>query len=67
MPQIKSKPIASEFYSVAEAAARLRVSRGTIYNLMDRGELQFTQIGSTRTRRIRISDIDRLIEEWTHK
>ena len=34
--------------TVAEAAAFLRLSRSTIYTLMDQGELRFVKIGRSR-------------------
>ena len=36
------------FAEVAEAQAYLRLSRSTIYTLMDRGELPFARFGRTR-------------------
>ena len=39
---------ADGFMTIREAAELLSVSRGTIYNLMDRGELAYAKIGSSR-------------------
>lgn len=41
--------------SPADAAAMLGVSRGTIYNLMNRGELRRVRIG--RSVRLRVADL----------
>jgi excisionase family DNA binding protein len=51
--------------SPAEAAARLGLSRGTVYALLARGELPSIHIGAAR--RIRVADlhafVDRLVAE----
>jgi len=47
--------------TVAEAANQLALSRSTLYNLMDRGELAYVRIG--RTRRIPQDELNRLIRE----
>ncbi len=47
-------------YSPTEVADLLSVSRQTIYNLMDRGELPSYRIG--RSRRIHIDAINALLE-----
>ena len=36
------------FLTVTEAARRLKVSRGTIYNLMRTGQLAYIQLGGVR-------------------
>jgi excisionase family DNA binding protein len=44
--------------TVPEAAEFLGLSRGTIYNLMERGELKYAKIG--RNRRIPWAEVKRL-------
>lgn len=44
--------------SPAEAASMLDICRGTIYNLIARGELRYVKIG--RATRIPIAEIERL-------
>ncbi len=51
----------SNLLTVAEAANQLALSRSTLYNLMDRGELAYVRIG--RTRRIPRDELDRLIRD----
>lgn len=46
--------------TIPEAQAALKVSRGFIYTLRDRGALEFVKLG--RAARIRQSSIDRLIQ-----
>lgn len=53
-----------ELRTVAEVAECLRLSRATIYNLMDAGELPFVKIG--KSRRIRWVDVEKMIEQNTH-
>jgi len=45
--------------TVPVAARWLALSRSTLYNLMDRGDLAYVKIG--RSRRIPVAEIDRLI------
>jgi excisionase family DNA binding protein len=51
-----------EWYTPAEAARYLRVSRQTLYNYMDRGLLPFYELKSGGGRRLRRSDLDSLLE-----
>ena len=46
---------------VTQVAERLALSRSTVYNLMERGELAYVKIG--RARRIPPDEINRLIRE----
>lgn len=46
--------------TIPEAQAALKVSRGFLYTLRDRGALEFVKLG--RAARIRQSSIDRLIQ-----
>ena len=48
---------------VTEVARCLSLSRSSIYQLMDRGELPYVKIG--KSRRIRPEDVARLIEQAT--
>ena len=41
-------PIRPEFLTIDEAAEALRLSRSTIYRLLDSGELAYSQIGRRR-------------------
>lgn len=45
--------------TIPNAAKQLSVSRGMLYNLMERGDLAYVKIG--RARRIPVCEIDRLI------
>lgn len=49
----------SRFVTVAEVAARLRVSNMTVYRLVQAGELPAVRIG--RSYRIREDDVDRYL------
>ncbi len=51
-----------EWYTPAEAAEYLRVTRQTIYNYMDEGLLPYRELPSGRGRRIRRTDLDALLE-----
>ena len=53
---------AQEWYTPAEAASYLRVSRQTIYNYMDQGLLPYYDLKSGRGRRLRRTDLDALLE-----
>ena len=46
-------------YSVTEAASSLGLSRSTVWNLMDRGELAYFHVGSRRL--ISASELDRFV------
>ena len=48
--------------NVTEAAAYLRVSRQTLYNLMEAGELPYYTVKGLRGRRIKKEDLDALIK-----
>lgn len=56
----KPEPTADTLRTIPEAQAALKVSRGFIYILRDRGALEFVKLG--RAARIRQSSIDRLIQ-----
>jgi excisionase family DNA binding protein len=47
--------------TIDEACAALRICRATIYELMNRGELQYFQIPGMSRRRIPASEIERII------
>lgn len=50
-----------QFYRPDEVAEILRVSKCTIYRLMENGDMHFTQVG--RQRRIAAKDLDSYINE----
>lgn len=47
--------------TINETSARLRVSRSTVYNLLNKGHLKSVRIGASR--RILVASIDALIAE----
>ncbi|GAB4154259.1 MAG: hypothetical protein Tsb009_30880 [Planctomycetaceae bacterium] len=51
---------APQLLTVAEAARQLSLSRSTLYNLMDQGQLGYAKFG--RARRIPQSEVARLIQ-----
>lgn len=51
-----------EWYTPAEAAAYLRVTRQTVYNYMDQGLLPYYSLKSGKGRRLRRSDLDSFLE-----
>ncbi len=51
-----------EWFTPAEAANYLRVSRQTIYNYMDDGSLPYYQLKSGGGRRLRREDLEALLE-----
>lgn len=51
-----------EWFTPAEAARYLRVSRQTIYNYMDQGLLKYYELRSGGGRRVRRADLDALLE-----
>lgn len=55
------RPACARLITVCAAARMLSLSRSTLYNLMDRGELAYVRIG--RARRIPPAEIDRLIRD----
>jgi excisionase family DNA binding protein len=54
--------IKSEIMTVAEVMKMLRVSRSTIYKLLNSGQLKSFSPGGTRCRRIRRADLESYIE-----
>lgn len=58
----KTKQSSARLLSVDEAAARLTVSRRTVFAWIAAGRLRATRLGR-RTTRIRGSEIDRLLAE----
>ncbi len=51
-----------EWFTPAEAARYLRVSRQTIYNYMDQKLLPYFELKSGGGRRVRRADLDALLE-----
>jgi excisionase family DNA binding protein len=51
-----------EWFTPAEAARYLRVSRQTIYNYMEQGLLKYYELKSGGGRRLRRADLDALLE-----
>jgi excisionase family DNA binding protein len=51
-----------EWFTPAEAARYLRVSRQTIYNYMEQGLLPYFELKSGGGRRLRRADLDALLE-----
>ena len=51
-----------EYLTVAEVAAKLRVTPKTVYDLMRSGQLSYVQIG-IRKRRIAVSALDRFLRD----
>ena len=47
--------------TVQQVAELLALSRSTVYNLMERGDLRYAKIG--RSRRIPSAEVDRLIRD----
>ena len=54
-----------EWFSLKEAAHYLRVSRRTMYNLMDRGVLRWHEIPGLRGRWFKREDLDALRQPGT--
>ncbi len=52
----KAAPAEAEFCTVEELAARLRVTKATIYRMARRGELPYYAIG--RAMRFRLADVE---------
>lgn len=50
-----------QLLTVSEAARQLALSRSTVYNLMERGDLAYVKIG--RSRRIPSDELERLVQE----
>lgn len=60
-----NKPDANEpqeWYTPAEAARYIRVSRQTLYNYMEQGMLPYYELKSGGGRRLRRADLDALLE-----
>lgn len=58
----KNDSRSQEWFTVAEAATYLRVSRQTIYRYMDDGSLNYFVLKSGGGRRIKRKDLDALLE-----
>jgi excisionase family DNA binding protein len=58
MPDEQVMAVADGLATIDETASFLRLSRGSIYNLMNRGQLRFAKIG--KCRRIPWSEVRRL-------
>ena len=52
----------TEWYTVTEACAYLRVSNTTLYEYMKSKRLPFFYLAGTRNRRLRKEDLDALLE-----
>jgi excisionase family DNA binding protein len=50
-----------DWMNVTEATKYLKVSRQTLYNLMDRGILPYYELKGVRGRRIKKDDLDALL------
>ncbi len=57
----ESKQATTEWMTIKEAMAYLKVSRRTIYNLCDSGKLPFYTLGEGGIRRFKRSDLDRVL------
>jgi len=53
---------AHEWFTPAEAARHLRVTRQTVYNYMEQGLLPYYELKSGGGRRLRRADLDALLE-----
>ena len=58
----EDQPEMQYWFTPAEAAKYLRVSRQTIYNYMQGGLLPYYELASGGGRRIRLSDLDALLK-----
>jgi excisionase family DNA binding protein len=56
-------PNSNVLLTIPEAAARLRISRSTIYRLFDAGELRWVRVCASR--RVSTAEINRFISEHT--
>lgn len=61
----KEEPVSRELMTVAEAAARLKVSRMTIYRMMKSERIKFLKLGDRRF--FQKSDIEELVERQSDK
>ncbi len=59
---VDNADLAQEWFTPAEAARYLRVSRQTIYNYMEQGLLKYYEFKSGGGRRVRRADLDALLE-----
>lgn len=57
------KGINRDWFNVKDACDYLQVSRQTLYNLMDRGVLAYTEVIGVRGRRIKKEDLDKLVRQ----
>ena len=62
-PTSTSSGLPQDLLTINEAAARLKSSRGFLYALMGRGRLPYIKLG--RLRRVRLADLQHLIEQHT--
>ncbi len=58
----KNNPDVQTWFTVAEAAAYIRVTRQTIYRYMDEGLLPYYVLKSGGGRRVNRTDLDGLLE-----
>jgi excisionase family DNA binding protein len=66
--KVKDRQIEGQnWFTPAEAAKYLRVSRQTIYNYMDGGLLPYYELSSGGGRRILRSDLDALLKPAANK
>ncbi len=61
------QPEEDRLLKIDEVAARLRLRRSAVYNLIWRGELPYVNVscGSRRAPRVRVVDLGRFIEKRT--
>lgn len=58
--------MSTQLWRIPEVAARLGVARGTVYDLISRGELRVVDIGHGRSKsRVRDDDLAAFIDERT--
>ena len=55
------RPPVQEWYTIDEAASHLRVSRRTIYQLLDQGKLACYRVGEGGHRRFKREDLERVM------
>ena len=56
-----------QLLTVEEVANILRLSKASIYNKINEGEITYVDIGSRKARRIRRSDLDEFIRRSTRE
>jgi excisionase family DNA binding protein len=54
-------PNQDEWMTIQEAVSYTKISRATLYRLMDDGVLPFYRLSGTRQRRFKRSDLDKLM------